>query len=543
MNFQSLLSLASLSSLFRRAPVSQLQGDEEGHGPRLKRVLRARHLFFAGLGAIVGVGIFVMPGVVANRYAGPAVILSYVIAAVVSGLVALSYAELASMIPVSGSAYTYARASLGELPGWIIGWDLILEYIVGAAAVASGFSSYFQSLLKCFGIILPESLSHAPGAIPWPAVIACTVSTTLGSIGLVGVVRSMKQSLPWKKSAPLAVAFVLSGVSLGLAIWQARIVMTHLKSVNVCASLIVFCLTLLVIAGVKHMANANIAWVLVKMAVLLFVVGTGAFHVLPSNWHPFMPFGIIGVVGGAGLVFFCYIGFDMLSTTGEECVNPQRDLPIGILASLAVSTVLYIAVSLITTGVLSYTLLGGNGTEAASPIIQVIEHMGWNIAVPLVAVGALSGILSVLSWLLYAASRIIARMSADGLLTPAFTRVHPKLRTPVRSIILCALPVAVMAGILPIGDLAELCNIGTLAAFIVVSIGVLVLRRIEPTRERKFRCPGFPYVPVLGAVLSFTLMVGLPLLTWIRFGAWLVIGLIVYFAYGYKHSRFRSVDS
>lgn len=467
-------------ALLRRKSVEAIkaQSDEET-GPRLHRVLDARDVFNHGVAAIIGTGIFVLTGVAAANIAGPGILISFVLAGLACAMVSFAYAEQASMIPVSGSAYTYAYATLGELVAWLIGWDLLLEYAVGASAVASGWSAYFQSILHGLGLQLPAVLAVAPS--DW----------------------SITQAWP--------------------------------TSIDLPAVLIVTFINFWLIKGVKHTAKMTSVFVIIKLLVVLFFIAVGAFHIDPTNYSPFLPFGWSGVMAGAGTVFFAFIGFDAVTTLSEECKDPQKDVPKGVIWSLVVCTVLYVLVAVVMTGAISYSNLGGVGEGA--PMAKVFDHIGLTWATPLVSVGAIAGITSVLVVLLYGQSRIMMRMSKDGLVSPLFGKISQRFRTPVWSIVTWGVLVALSAGLIPIGELAELTSIGTLFAFVIVSIGVIVLRRVEPNRPRGFLCPGYPYVPALGAILSLILMLSLPAITWLRFAIWMLIGLLVYFVYSKRHSR------
>jgi len=463
------------TSVFRRKTVEELSASpDESHGPRLNKVLTARDVFNHGVAAIIGTGIFVLTGVAAHDYAGPGIILSFILSGLACAFVSFSYAELASMIPVSGSAYTYAYATLGEIVAWIIGWDLLLEYAVGASAVAVGWSAYLQNVLHSVGVTLPDVIAHAPTS------------------------------------------------------------MTHITSIDLPAVLIIGFLNFWLVKGVSHTAKMTSVFVMVKLAVIALFIALGVWHIHPTNYVPFMPFGFHGVLSGAAIVFFAYIGFDAVTTLSEECKDPQRDVPKGVMGSLVVCTVLYLVVAAIMTGVVHYSQLGGS--ESAAPMAHVLNTLGYWWASPLVSIGAMAGITSVLIVSLFGQSRIMMKMSQDGLMPALFGRIHPTYRTPVRSILVCGVVIAIMAGLLPISELAELTNIGTLAAFVLVCLGVIVLRRTEPDRPRKFRSPCYPYVPILGIVMCIGLMFGLPLLTWIRFFVWMAAGLVIYFAWGKRHS-------
>ncbi|MBI4915320.1 MAG: amino acid permease [Acidobacteria bacterium] len=465
--------------LFRTKPLGRLLEDTEGEGHRLRRALGPFDLVAIGIGCIIGVGIFVLPGVEAATHAGPGIILSFSIAAAACACAALCYAELAAMIPVAGSAYTYGYATLGELLAWIIGWDLVLEYMVGASLVSIGWSAYLVNLIdriiEPFGMVLPHTWTAAPWG-PNPGIV------NLPAVFIVGV------------------------------------------------------LTLLLIRGIRESSRVNLVMVIVKMVVILAFVGLTVWYIEPANWKPFMPFGFKGVMTAAAIVFLAYVGFDAVSTTAEEARNPQRDMPIGIMGSLVVATVLYIAVAAIMTGVVPYQKLG-----VADPVALVLNTLKMPWASAMVSVGALAGITSVLLVLLLAQPRILFSMSRDGLLPPALSRVHPRFRTPYLTTIATGAIVALASALTPINVVAELCSIGTLFAFMIVSAGVIVLRRTRPDLPRPFRVPLFPVVPALGVVLCGYLMASLPLATWIRFGVWLVLGLLVYAGYSYRSSKLNGV--
>ncbi len=465
-------------SLLRTKPLSQLLADHHSQGGSLRKTLSAWDLVALGIGCIIGVGVFVLPGVEAATHAGPGIILSFAIAALACACSALCYAELAAMIPVAGSAYTYSYATLGELVAWVIGWDLILEYMVGASLVSIGWSAYLVNLLdnvlRPFGLTLPRVLVASPWADP---------------PGLV----------------------------------------------NLPAILVVGLLTWLLVIGIKESARVNLAIVIVKVCVILFFILAAVWFVKPANWHPFAPFGFGGIATAAAIVFLAYIGFDAVSTAAEEAVNPQRDMPIGIIGSLVVATVLYMAVAAIMTGVVPYTRLG-----VADPIALVLNELGMPWASMIISLGAIAGITSVLLVLLLGQPRILFAMSRDGLLPPALSRVHPKYRTPHLTTIVTGLVVAFAAAFTPIQVVAELCSIGTLFAFLLVCGGVLVLRYTRKDLERPFRVPLSPFLPLAGIGLCGYLMVSLPLAAWERFGVWLLLGLALYFLYARRHSALRA---
>ena len=444
----------------------------------LKRCLSAWDLTFLGVGAIIGTGIFVLTGIAAATQAGPAVVLSFIIAGLACAFAALSYAELSSAVGGCGSAYGYSYAAFGELIAFIIGWDLLLEYGISVAAVANGWSGYFNNALTAIGIPLPDMLTKAP---------------KLGGL------------------------------------------------INLPASAIILLLMGLLIMGVKHSAKANNAMVAVKLITISRFIGIAVFNVHPDNWHPFMPFGwfqtlpdgkTTGVLAGSSLVFFAYVGFDAVSTAAEEAKNPQRDLPFGIVTSLAFCTVIYIIVAGLLTGVVPYTEL-----NVSSPVAHALTLIGFNGASALISTGVIAGLTTVMLVLYYGLTRIIFAMSRDGLLSPFFSKVNVKTQTPVRVIVLCGVIIALIAGFMPLGDLAELVNIGTLAAFVLVCLGTIVLRITKPDMERPFRTPFSPLFPVLGMLSCGALMAFLPAITWLRFVIWLVIGLIVYFSYSMNHSK------
>jgi APA family basic amino acid/polyamine antiporter len=477
-------------SLLRTKPLQLIlkEPEEEGHG--LKRALGALDLVAIGIGCIVGVGIFVLPGVEAAKHAGPGIILSFAIAAAACACAALCYAELAAMIPVAGSAYTYGYATLGEFLAWIIGWDLILEYMVAACLVSIGWSAYFANLVNNL-------------LAPWTIAIPTKLS-----------------------SAPL--------------VWDATAHEFHTTGawLNLPAVVIVVVLALLLVRGIKESARVNSVMVIIKLAVIVLFIGLAVWYVKPENWKPFMPFGFKGVMTAAAIVFLAFVGFDAVSTTAEEAKNPQRDMPIGIMGSLAVATVLYMAVSAIMTGVVPYQQLG-----VADPVALVLNVLNKPFASAMVSVGAITGITSVLLVLLLAQPRILFAMSRDGLLPPAMSRIHERFRTPANTTIVTAVIVSIGAALLPIDVVAELCSIGTLFAFMIVSAGVLILRLTRPEIHRPFKAPIFPVIPILGIVLCGYLMSSLPPATWIRFVAWLATGLVIYFTYSYRHSKIAKLPT
>ncbi len=440
----------------------------------LKRVLGPLDLTLLGIGAVIGAGIFVLTGVAAATKAWPAIVLSFVVAGFACAFAAMAYAELAAAIGGCGSAYGYSYAGLGELIAWIIGWDLILEYAVAVSAVAIGWSAYANNALQAAGLALPATLLKGP----------------------------------------------LEG---GL--------------INLPAAAIVLILGVLLSLGVRQSVRINAVMVLIKLLAITVFIAIALSHVQPANWSPFMPFGWSGVMGGAALVIFAYLGFDAVSTAAEEARDPQRDLPIGILVSLAVCTVIYILVAGLLTGVVPYATL-----NVGSPVADVVLRLGYPWGAGLVAAGAIAGLTTVMLAMYYGLTRVFLAIARDGLLPPLFARINPRTQTPVRVILVSGLLMAAIAGFTPIGDVAELVNIGTLGAFFLVSIGVVVLRYTQPDLPRPFRTPFSPLVPLLGAVSCLYLMASLPLVTWMRFGLWLALGLVIYFAWSRRHSALAGSD-
>ena len=457
-------------SLFRKRSIQNLLREAGKNDTALKKELGAFDLSMLGIGAIIGTGIFVLTGVAAAEHAGPALILSFVLSGLACVFAALSYAEFASTVPVSGSAYTYSYATFGELIAWILGWDLILEYGLASSAVASGWSGYFQGLLGGFGIHFPKALTSAYD----PA---------------------------------------------------------HGTFVDLPAILIVLLITFLLTQGVKKSAKFNSIIVIVKLIVVFIFIGVGVWYVKPANWTPFMPFGFSGVTTGAATVFFAYIGFDAVSTAAEEVRNPQRNMPIGIIASLLVCTVLYIIVSGILTGIVPYQLL-----DVKNPVAFALNYIHQDWVAGLISVGAIAGITTVLLVMIYGQTRLFYAISRDGLLPKIFSKIDKKKQTPVVNSWITALLVSIFSGFVPLSKLAKLTNIGTLFAFMTVSIGILYLRKTNGVPKTGFRVPLVPWIPLLAFVFCGYLALQLPALTWISFFSWLVIGLFVYFGYGRKHS-------
>jgi APA family basic amino acid/polyamine antiporter len=479
-------------NLLRTKPVEQSIQDTEEPAHKLHRELSALDLAVFGVGVIIGTGIFVLTGEAAGVQAGPAVALSFVVAGVVCGLAALCYAEFASTVPVAGSAYTFSYATMGELVAWIIGWDLILELALGAATVASGWSTYFADLAKQAGVTLPESV--------------------------------------------------------------------YSEGHNLVAAAIVLILTGVICLGIRVSSKINAVIVAIKVGIVLFVIVAGLFFIKLSNYSPFIPptgskgaegakesagsllsdiglstggpFGVAGIFTAAALVFFAFIGFDIVATAAEETKNPQRDMPRGIIGSLAICTALYIAVSLVVTGMVKY-----DKVKVEAPLAEAFRSVGKPAFATIISIGALAGLTTVMMILMIGQSRVFFAMARDGLLPPVFASVNEKTGTPVRTTITTGVVVAAMAALLPLEELASLVNIGTLFAFILVAVAVVILRRTRPDLERSFRTPYVPVVPILSVLASFYLMLNLPTTTWLRFAVWMVVGMVVYFFYGQGHSR------
>ncbi len=478
------------SVLFATKSLEQLSQEASSESSGLKRVLGPWHLIFLGVGAIVGAGIFVITGQAAAEYAGPAVTLSFMLAGLTCAFAGLCYAEFASLIPIAGSAYTYAYSTLGEIFAWIIGWDLILEYSLGATTVAIGWSGYVVNFLKGIGIEFPAALAQAPFAFD-------------------------PQTGIWSRTGAV---------------------------LNLPAALIIALITALLVRGIRESATVNSIIVFLKISVILVFIGAGLFFIKPELWKPFIPpnqgqsgfFGWSGILRGAGVMFFAYLGFDAVSTAAQEAKNPKRDMPVGILGSLFACTALYIAFSLVLTGVVPYTEL-----NVPAPVAVAIDAMRLFWLSPLVKIAAIVGLISVMMVQLMGQPRIFFTMAKDGLLPKAAARVHPKYGTPHVTTIATGLVVGVAASLLPMGIVGQLVSIGTLFAFLIVCGGVLVLRYTRPDIPRPFRTPFVPFVPVLGIISCLYLMSGLPLDTWLRLIAWMAIGLVIYFTYGIRKSKLR----
>jgi len=455
--------------LFRKKKIEELL---QNNGTiQLKKTLGAFDLILLGVGAIVGTGIFILPGTVAATHAGPGIVFSFIIAAIVCAFAGMCYSEFASSVPVTGSAYTYGYIVFGEIIAWLVGWALLLEYGLAVAAVATGWSSYLNSLLAGFHIVLPQAISGAFN--------------------------------------PAAGTYM-----------------------NVPAILIIFATAFLLTLGIKESTRFNTWMVFLKVAVILLFIGVGVFYVKPTNWEPFLPFGISGIFSGAALVFFAYLGFDAVSSAAEEVKNPQRNMPIGIIGSLLICTVLYVAVSMVLTGIVPYHAL--NVSDPVSYVMQMV-HQDWIAGI--ISLGAVVGMMTVILVMSYGGTRLLYALGRDGLLPKSMAELSPKFKTPVKNTWIFALLVAFCAGFVPLSKLAELVNMGTLVAFTIVSIGVVYLRKNKNIPSGGFKVPFFPVLPILSFLLCLFLISQLSVLTWVACGIWFIIGLIVYLAYGRKHSE------
>ncbi len=504
------------SKLFQTKSLQALLDEAADPKNGFKKALTATNLTTLGIGAIIGAGIFVLTGQAAAQYAGPAIVISFIISGIACAFAGLCYAEFASMIPIAGSAYTYAYTTLGEFLAWIIGWDLILEYLFAASTVSVGWSGYIVSFLRDFGINLPAAICYASG----------TDLIQLPDIG-------------WVQKTPELIKHLLSKGLDPINLPQADAIL------NIPAMFIIGIISLLLVVGIKESAHFNNVMVITKVGVIILFVIIGFFFVKNINWHPFIPkntgewghFGWSGIFRAAGVIFFAYIGFDAVSTAAQEAKNPQKHMPIGILGSLAVSTILYILVAVVLTGIVAYPEL-----LVPDPVAVGVNAMGAKLfwLRPIVKIAALAGLSSVILVMLMGQPRIFYSMSKDGLLPGIFSKVHPKYKTPYISTLLTGCIAIILSGILPISILGELVSIGTLLAFTIVCISIIFLRKRKPDIPRPFRTPWVPLIPILGAGFCMIQMASLPLDTWLRLIIWMALGMIIYFTYGIRKSKLRN---
>ena len=527
----------SMANLFATKPLNLLMEEARETGEHsLKRTLGVFQLTALGVGAIIGAGIFVMVGLGA-QYAGPGLTLSFVLSGLGCAFAGLCYAEFAAMIPLAGSAYTYAYATLGELLAWIIGWDLTLEYAMGASTVSSGWSNHFIELLNIFHIKMPlwlaydhwTALKTAENIVARQIAQASDATLVPGSqafLDKVSALTSAPSADLLQRAHELLGAPHLFGMEIGF---------------NLPAFIIALIITAVLVIGIKESARFNATIVTIKVGVVLFVIALGARYINSGNWgtdwHSYAPHGFAGIGAGAAYIFFAYIGFDAVSTTAQEAKNPQRDLPIGMIASLAICTVLYIAVAGVLTGMVHWQQI-----NIEAPVARAFLDRGLTTASHIITLGALAGLTSVMLVMLLGQTRVLYSMANDGLLPKKFfAAVHPKFRTPWKNTILVGLLAAIVGSITPIDDIGQMVNIGTLLAFVIVSVSVMVLRYTNPNQPRPFRTPWVPLIPILGVISNGYMMDKLGMWNWVRLVAWLAIGLVVYFAYSVKHSRVQAI--
>lgn len=525
-------------SLFQTKPMEQMIRESQETGEHsLKRTLGPFQLTALGVGAIIGAGIFVLSGLGAH-YAGPGLMLSFVLSGLGCAFAGLCYAEFAAMIPLAGSAYTYAYATLGELFAWIIGWDLTLEYAMGASTVSSGWSNHFIELLNIFGVKMPLWLAYdywtglktAENIIARQMAQASDGSLVPGTqafLNKVTEIMSAQSPELIQRAKQLLDAPSIGGISIGF---------------NLPAFLIALCITAILVVGIKESAGFNATIVVIKVSVVLFVVVMGLRYVNTSNWghdwHTFAPYGMSGIGAGAAYIFFAYIGFDAVSTTAQEARNPQRDLPIGIITSLCVCTVLYILVAMVLTGMVPWQEI-----NIEAPIARAFSDRGLTVASDIITLGALAGLTSVMLVMLLGQTRVLYSMANDGLLPRGFfAAIHSKYRTPWKNTILVGVIAAVVGSVTPIDDIGKMVNIGTLLAFVIVCCAIMVLRHTNPNQPRPFRTPLVPLVPILGICFNGYMMYKLGWINWMRLIVWLIIGLCIYFGYGIKNSRLRTMS-
>src|SRR5271170_4487729 len=524
--------------LLAKKPMDWLLHEAKDAGEHsLKRTLGPGSLTALGIGAIIGAGIFVLSGLGAH-YAGPGLTLSFVLSGLGCAFAGLCYAEFAALIPLAGSAYTYAYATLGELLAWIIGWDLTLEYAMGASTVSSGWSNHFIELLNIFHVKMPLWLSYdhwtalktAENVIARPMALASDASLVPGTqafLDRVTAILGAQSPELLQRAHELLGAPHLFGSEIGF---------------NLPAFIIALVITAILVVGIKESARFNAGIVVIKVSVVLFVIGLGAHYINRANWgtdwHAYAPHGMNGIWQGAAYIFFAYIGFDAVSTTAQEAKNPQRDLPIGMIASLAICTVLYIAVAGVLTGMVNWQQI-----NIEAPVAVAFLDRGLPIAANIITLGALAGLTSVMLVMLLGQTRVLYSMANDGLLPKKFfADIHPRFRTPWKNTILVGLLAAVVGSVTPIDEIGQMVNIGTLLAFVIVCIAVMALRRSNPDQPRPFRTPWVPLVPILGVLANGYMMLNLGKWNWIRLGGWLLIGLIVYFSYSVKHSRVQALQ-